>query len=484
MAIFGRSEETSQLDKIFQSHRAEFLVVYGRRRIGKTYLINQYFKNKGIYFELSGQKEAAMATQLDNFALELGDVFYKGKTQQAPQSWNEAFTQLRHQIEKITNSKKVILFFDELPWLATSRSDFLGALDYFWNRYLSRRNNIVLIGCGSAASWMIDNLINNKGGLHNRVTHQIRLLPFNLDQTYHFLKAQNVILNQKQVMEIYMALGGVAGYLIHVKPALSAAQTINDICFGKNGALVSEFYKLYRSLFDHHERHINVIKQLAKTFSGLSQEELFKKAGLPSGGSSSQVIKELEESGFVMQVPEYGGISKGARYRLMDEFSLFFLKWMEKAPNSVISEIEPDYWLKKRTNATWPIWAGYVFENLCLKHIKQLKTGLGIAAVNTLESNWLYRPEKGSQGRGAQIDLIIDRADDVVNLCEIKYCSKEYVVTKQYANQLNQKKELFREITRTKKSLLTTLITPYGGINNSYYLSAIDSQLTMDVFFK
>ena len=249
-------------------------------------------------------------------------------------------------------------------------------------------NNVLLIVCGSAAAWMIDNVINNRGGLHGRVSKEMRLFPFTLAETESFLKARQVVLPRKDIVEIYMAMGGVAQYLMQVEPGQSASQIVNGVCFSRNGYLFKEFEKLYSSLFDNYQKHIDIVRQLAKKGSGLPRSALLKRAGLPSGGTSSKVLKELEMAEFIMKVPVYEEKNATWVYRLSDEYSLFYLHWIEAAPDPSLQGIEEDYWIKKRNSRRWAPWSGYVFEALCLKHVDRIKKALGIGGVSTLSSTW------------------------------------------------------------------------------------------------
>lgn len=484
MGLFaGRKAELKILGDMVASREAELLAIYGRRRVGKTYLISEFFRNKGIYFEFTGIKDARLVEQLANFAVEYSRVFGEGERRPSPPNWMEAMDLIRRGIEKTGNGKKVILFFDELPWLASPKSGFLEALEHFWNRYLSRNKNVIVVICGSAASWMIKNVIYSKGGLHGRVTRKIRLLPFTLSETEEFLTSRNISLGRKQIVELYMALGGIPQYLKCVEKGRSAAQTINDACFSPNGLLFDEFNRLFRSLFDNFETHVSVIRALAQTLSGLVKNELLAKTKLPSGGTSSHVIRELEEAGFIAYMPSFGRQKTGGKYRLIDEYSLFHLVWVAGARRTSIEGVDKNYWLKKQNSKTWNAWAGHAFENICLKHAAKIKSALGISGVGTEESGWSYVPAKGRKEHGAQIDLLIDRADNCINLCETKFHDAEFVVTKEYAKKLENKKRVFKERTGTRKTLFTTLITTYGTAKNEHAVSVVDNDLTMDDLF-
>ncbi len=481
--ILFREKEIQLLDDIRASKSAEFIAIYGRRRIGKTYLISQYFQDKGTYFELTGVYDASLKEQLYNFMVTYNDIFFDTPLSSPPTTWQEAFLLLRKKIETLPKTKKIILFFDELPWLASKRSKFLPALEHLWNRYLSRMPNIILIICGSAAAWMIDNIINNKKGLHNRLTRHIRLLPFTLNETIKFLKAKQIQLAEKDYIELYMILGGVAKYLNLVKPGISVAQIVNELCFSRNGYLFQEFNRLYRSLFDAYEQHVEIIKALSQHHYGLTRAQLITHTGFSSGGGMTRLLRELEESGFIIKVANYGQRKTKVTYRLADEYSHFYLRWIANLTPTKLESIDPDHWLKQHNTQRWNNWAGYAFENLCFKHNQAIKAALGIAGISSSISSWQHTT-KESDKNGAQIDLIIDRADNCINLCEIKFLTGEFTIKKDYAKNLETKKQIFLEQTKTKKSLFTTLITSYGCKQNPYFLSTVQKSLQLTDFIK
>ena len=390
---------------------------------------------------------------------------------------------LHEAIEKVEEGKKIILFFDEVPWLASPRSKFLNALEHFWNRYISRNKNVIMIICGSSASWIIRNIINNKGGLHGRVTRKIRLLPFTLLETEKYLKSRYIELDRKQIINIYMAMGGVPKYLSYIARGKSSAQIINEVCFSLNGGLYNEFDNLYKSLFENYEHHIAVVKALAKAIDGLTKEELLDKVNLASGGSSSRIIEDLVDAGFLIYVPSFNKKKVGGIYRLIDEYSLFYLTWIADNPKIGLESVDSEFWIKQHNTSKWHAWSGCAFESLCLKHIQKIKKALGISGISTIESGWRYLPKKSADQKGAQIDLVIDRADKCINLCEMKYSDVEFVIDKAYVEKLHNKRQVFREQTETTKTLFTTMVTTYGVKKNAHYLSVIDNQLTMDDLF-
>ncbi len=482
LVIAGRQDEIAILNKVLASGEAEFIAVYGRRRVGKTYLVKAFFHDH-ICFEIVGMFNASLKDQLSNFARSLGKASGAGIMPQRPASWQEAFSQLEAWLEspvmKGKRGKKVI-FFDELPWLNTPRSRFLPALENFWNSYGAAKRDLALVVCGSAASWMIQHVVRSRGGLHNRLTRQIRLLPFTLGETERFLKLKKVKLTHMQIVELYMAFGGVPYYLKQAEPGLSTAQIIDGACFTKDGSLRNEYEQLYVSLFEESHYHLKIVGLLAKTRKGVTRNELLSKAGISTGGTATKILSELEESGFIDPWIPFGKQAKDALYRLSDEFTRFHFDWIKP-----LGKNSPGagHWLSLQNKPKKNTWAGFTFEALCLKHVPKIKEALGIASVETTVSSWRYIPEKDSTEKGVQIDLLIDRKDNTINLCEIKFAGARFVINASYAAELHNKTEVFRTITSTRKNIFLTLITPFGLAKNQYATELVTNGVTIEGLF-
>ena len=474
--LIGRDAQQAVLRKALDSDEPELVAVYGRRRVGKTFLVREFYGAR-IRFELTGTHDATLREQLNNFALALAHAAGDDRRPVPPSDWQDAFWQLIRYLEGIRSDAKQVVFFDELPWLASHRSRFLPALEHFWNAWASRQRNLVVVVCGSAASWMIRNVIHQRGGLYNRVTRRVKLYPFSLSETEHYLLSQGVELGRRQILELYMAMGGVPHYLKEVDAGLSAAQNIDRICFAETGLLRDEFDRLYASLFAHPDRHVKVIRSLHRKRQGLTRNELLTAAGLSTGGGSSNVLDQLVESGFVMRCLPFGQRRKEALYRLADEYSLFYLSWIERHQTS-----GQHTWLSRASSPAWRAWSGYAFESICLKHAVQLKRALGIEGVETREACWSHRADDTNRS-GAQIDLLIDRRDDCINLCEMKFAESEFVIDKRYAAELRNKRETFRRMTGTRKTLFLTMVTTYGVRPNSHQKELVASTVEMDALF-
>jgi AAA+ ATPase superfamily predicted ATPase len=484
--IVGRHEEITLLKGKLSSVSAEFIAVYGRRRVGKTYLINQFFSEQtGIYFEQTGLNDGSLQQQLSVFSEQLSQTFYKGISLTPPKNWMEAFQKLTVAIDDLPKNKRVTLFFDELPWLATPKSGFVKALGHYWNTKWTNRKKLILIVCGSAASWMLENIIYSKGGLHNRITAKIPLQPFTLKETAFYLTSLGINLNHQQLLQIYMAIGGIPHYLNAVKKGLSAAQNINSMCFKKNGLLFKEFDSLFHSLYEDPESYINIIRTISKKSQGINRDELIYNSGISSGGYLNTRLRNLEEAGFIISYLPVGHSKRGIHYRVIDEFTLFYLTWIEPMCNKTLgSSVTDHYWESLIKKPAWNSWSGYAFESICFKHIDIIKKVLGLDHIPAFCSSWQYQPTKKKTGdEGAQIDLVFDRDDGCITLCEIKYSEKPYLLTKNYAQDLQKKENIFNKITRNKKQIFWALVSSNGVTSNDVLKKQIDQVITLRDFF-
>ncbi len=473
--VIGREEEKLLLESITANSKADLVAVYGRRRIGKTYLIRNCLQ-KHISFEYSGVHNVETGVQLNRYCQALTNQLNNKIALPVSADWFAAFELTAKLLQKKLRRKKIVFFLDEFPWMQTPKSNFLAAFEQFWNTWACKQPNLAVILCGSAASWMIQNVVRNKGGLHNRITQKIALQPFTLYETEAFLKSRNIQLNRYQVTQLYMAFGGVPHYLEQAAPGLSAAQIIDKACFTKSGFLYNEFTDLYKALFDSADRHFKVIKALAAKPMGLNRNEIIKVCKLQSGGSTTALLEELSASGFITAYIPVGKKIKDSIYKLTDEYSLFYLKFMEANRSG-----GKGTWARLSDTPSWKSWSGFAFESICMKHIPAIKTALGISGIYSETAIWKSRGN--SSNDAAQIDLIIDRRDNCINLCEIKFYENKFILDKRYAAALQQKKRIFKEETKTRKQLFITLLTTTGIQSNEHSLGLIDQHLTIDNLF-
>jgi uncharacterized protein len=474
-SFIGREKEKQILLNALKSGRPELIAVIGRRRVGKTFLIRNVYKGK-IVFEFSGSHDAGMKIQLKNFRNALTEYSRNNDQLKIPGDWTDAFSLLKELICSYREKDNKVVFLDEFPWIETPRSGFIPAFEHFWNSWASMRENLIIIICGSSASWMIKNVVNNKGGLHNRLTSTIRLMPFRLKETELFFKKKGIILDRQQVATLYMIMGGIPFYLNSIHKGESASMYVDRLCFTKDGLLTGEFSNLYHSLFKEAGKHIAVVKTLAKHPEGLTRDALVNQTGVISGGRFSGTLSELEESGFINSYTPFGKTSSSRIYKLVDEFTFFYYRFLEQNLYTGINT-----WLKLSSDHRWKVWSGFAWERLCLKHTEEIKTALGISGV--LSENGIWRTRGDKTKAGAQIDLYINRNDDCINLCETKYYSSKFTIDKNYAKSLERKIDLFRTETGTTRTLFLTFITVKGLKENQYSIALVQKSLTLDSLF-
>jgi AAA+ ATPase superfamily predicted ATPase len=466
--ILARKEELSTLQDLLQSDRSEFLAMYGRRRIGKTFMIRAFFDNTEniLFFKVLGLQDGSIEEQIANFMRQVSDTFFDGVDLTIPKSWNAVFDTLTKVMSRITD-KKIVLFFDELPWMATAKSKLLQNLDYYWNLHWSSNPNIKLIVCGSSASWIINKIIHNKGGLHNRITREIHLSPFTLKETKEFLESKNICLNHSQIIAIYMLTGGIPFYLNHIEAGLSSAQIIEKLAFSKNSFLLQEFGKLFSSLFEKHEIYIEILRAIASVRDGVAQDKLLLMLDKSLRGKGGlEKLKELENADFILSFKPHFHKKRGVYYKLIDEYTLFYLQWIEPIKDTLQErDLQKGNWSELQNTPAWNSWCGYAFEAICYKHIFAIRKKLGLSPT-AIANSWRYVPRKGSSEQGAQIDILFDRKDEAITLCEIKYTKDPFVITKDYADILHRKMTVFKTRTKTKKQLFMAMISANGLKNN------------------
>jgi uncharacterized protein len=467
--IIGRLNEQTELQRYFHSNSSEFVAVYGRRRVGKTYLIREYFNNT-FDFCLTGLANAGMNSQLINFQFAIREAGFTD----APiaKNWLYAFQQLIGMLEKSTNQRKVI-FLDELPWMDTAKSDFMSALEHFWNGWASGRSDIVLIVCGSSTSWMMNKLLNNKGGLHNRITQRLPLRPFTLRECKQFLQSAAISWEAYQITECYMIFGGIPYYWSLLRKGLSLAQNVDNLFFRESGALRNEFANLYAALFRNSNKYTQLAEVMSKKSKGLTRDELIKSGKEKSGGGLSKMLEDLENCGFIRSYLSIGKKSRDRIYQLTDFYTLFYFHFLKSIP-----AIADNHWSTMIDTPQHRSWSGYAFEQVCLAHIPQIRQSLGITGVYCNYATWRG---KGSEN-GAQIDLLIDRNDSVINVCEIKYSIHLFTIDKKYAENLRNKIGVFKEETKTPKSVFLTFITTFGVKQNEYSGMVQNEVILKDLF--
>lgn len=471
--VIGRERETAEFEKYVRSGKPEFIAVYGRRRVGKTFLINQLFNGRMV-FSMTGVLEGNFDEEMDAF-MDAMD-FYGFEIKERPATWMRAFTLLRKALQTLVAAGgECIVFFDEIPCLDTHGSGFAKALGHFWNSWASLYNNMKLIVCGSATTWMIKNIIDSHGGLHDRITHEMKLLPFTLKETEQYLINQGFHWGRLSIVQSYMMFGGVAYYLSLLDASLSLTQNIDKLYFDVNGPLRREYKRLFKTLFRLPEAYLEIVELLAHYKKGLTRAELMQKLGKGSGGNLSDQLDNLLECGLVRKykVREKNIVKgKGSIYQLMDMFSLFHIHFVDKSGS------DSHYWSNHLGTPEMNAWLGLAYERVCLLHTDQIKETLHIDTIASEQYSWRSKESTPA----AQIDLIIDRADDVINVCEIKYSAKEYSLSEDESKKMAYRLETFRRETGTRQSLYLTLITA-SSLAENIYSDDIPVKLTMDALF-
>lgn len=471
--LTGRQDEIRRLEHCMSEENAQLIILYGRRRIGKTYLITEFFDGR-FDFKLTGAYNENRDVQLRHFAEEMSG--HIRQQVEIPQDWPAAFRLLQDYLSSLPKDEKHVVFFDEMPWLDTSHSGFLPAFEYFWNDYGSSVRNLVFIVCGSASSWMTKHIAQNKGGLFNRQTCSLYLRPFTLYETEQYLLSRNIGWSRYDIAECYMALGGIPYYLSLLSPEKSLSDNIDNLFFRKRSELWNEFSQLYRTLFSSSEKYIRIVELLSSKRSGFSRKEIAQQTGFPENGKLSEMLTDLVNSDFIRAEASFGKKQNETKYQLKDYYSWFYFRFIKDQYGR-----DEHFWRNTYSSPAKNAWCGLTFEQVCKDHIPQIKQKLGIAGVLAEESSWKI---KGSEEHnGAQIDLLIDRRDHVINLCEIKYAAEEYVISKETDLDLRNKIGTFLEATKTKKTIQTTMITTYG-VKPNQYSSLINTQVILDDLFK
>lgn len=470
--LIGRIKEQKELEEAYRADESRFIAVYGRRRVGKTFLIRESLKGS-FTFQHTGYYGGKLSDELFEFCASLRE--YGLRDFSRPGNWLEAFELLKDLIRSSAKKRKVI-FLDELSWMDTRSSDFVMALEGFWNGWASARKDILLIVCGSVTSWMLSKIIHNKGGLYNRLSCRIHLQPFSLKECEAYVQSRNIVMNRHQILECYMIMGGIPYYWSFLEKGQSLPQNIDRIFFAKDAPLGQEFAYLYAALFRKPEPYIKIVSALGKKKAGMTREELLQATHLADSGIFSTRLEELENCGFLRKYRRYGMKERNAVYQLLDNFTLFYYKFLEDRPT------DERYWSNQVNMPRVNAWCGLAFERVCLEHVSQMKQALGISGVLSEEYSWACKADSANGVYGSQIDLMIVRKDQVVDLCEMKFSGRTYAVTKKDAEDIRRKSADLLSITGTRYSIHTVLVTPFGMADGSYG-GNIQNVITTDDLF-
>ena len=470
--IIGREKELELLKKIVNDDKSHFVAVYGRRRVGKTFLIREAF-NYRFTFQHSGLYDGSLKDQIFAFEASIRDS--GGQDTTGRKNWLEAFEDLKSLIRN-SNEKRKVIFIDELSWMDTKNSDLIRALENFWNGWASARKDIILIVCASATSWMMSKVIHNKGGLYNRLTEQIALSGFSLAESEEYVKQSGLALTRNQILQYYMVFGGVPYYWRFIEKGKSVQQNIDDTLFAKNAPLKDEFKYLYASIYRNPDLHMKIVQTLGTKKAGMTREEIIINSGMANSGELTVKLDELESCGFIRKYYAYGMKKKNAVYQLIDNFTLFYYQFMKDSPR------DEKFWTNQLNTPMVNTWQGLAFERVCFEHIEQIRKKLGITGVQIDVNSWYCKADKENGIKGAQIDMLIVRRDQIINLCEMKYSGSEFTITEATDSDIRNKIEIFKMTTGSKYAIFPTLITTYGLVDNQYS-GNIQSVITLDDLF-
>lgn len=473
--IIGRHTECERLEKCLKADQAQLVIIYGRRRVGKTFLVNQFFDGR-FDFKLTGAYGEPKETQLRYFALELSRQ--SGQEYSVPKDWIEAFELLREYLSSLSKTEKHVVFLDEMPWMDTQRSGFLSAFEWFWNDWGCAQDHLIFVVCGSATSWMIEKIAENKGGLFNRQTCRLYLQPFSLRETELYLKSRSVDWSRRDIAETYMIMGGIPYYLSLIDPEISFNANIDNLFFRKRAELWDEFDHLYQTLFSNSEQYIKIVEQLSKKRMGLTRSEIAELTKLPVNGNLSRMLNDLTYSGFVRKYAFYGRKTKEMLYQLSDYYTMFYFRFIREGFGK-----DEHFWSNTLDNPARRAWAGLTFEQVCKDHIAPIKKKLGISGVLSEESSWFSSRTDERNNAGAQIDILIDRRDQVINICEVKFSMNEYQIDKDYDQKLRNKVAVFRRETNCKKTIQLSMITTFG-VEKNKYSSIVTNEVLLDDLFE
>ncbi len=474
MKIISRKEEKKDLEYCERSKKSELICVYGRRRVGKTFLVEQTFRD--FAFRAVGLEKGTTKQQLKSFGQRL--IEYGDDIKQTPENWFEAFSRLDkilsgESIRRSLNGKKIV-FLDEFPWFATKKSDFLVAFEDYWNRRGTQDGDLLFIICGSATSWIIKNVIKNTGNMFQRVTKKICVEPFTLAETELFFKDREFDWSREQIAECQMIFGGLPFFFDLMNTSQSLVKNINRLLFDKDALFGDETKKLLDATLSESPIYEKILSKLAFARYGIKKSELQVEIAAPNG-TYGRAVQDLVDCGYVIEYKKKYEEYNPLYIQLVDPFLLFHYHYLSKEKRidsyeDLIGNI-----------GRYDNWRGTAFEILCLNNTASIKSALGIRGVKTECYPWYNSTDKKNER--VQIDMVIERADKITNLCEIKYTNKPFVIDASYEQELIKKRDIFKEKTGTSQALKVIIISA-AGVSGTRYTSYISDIITLDDIFE
>lgn len=408
----GRELELKKLRAIGEADEPSIVVVYGRRRVGKTELLEQAFRHRNI-LKFEGIEGLSEKDQYANAMRQLAK--YVGEdllTKVQITSWSEFFDL----VARYTKEGTWTIYLEELQWLANYESKLLSELKYAWDNQFRRNPKLLLILCGSAPSFMLEKVVHSKA-LYNRSQHEIHLQELSISETKLFLKNRS----DREIFNAYLSVGGIPEYLKWVDKESSVFQGLCTHAFTSGSFFSREFEKIFTSSLANNKHYREIIETLSRC-KFLSREELAEKLKLTSGGTLSILLTDLEKCGFISKYCPYNlsNSSNVIRYAIADNYLHFYFNFIRpiqsKIENGDYNEV-PQSAIKMDSYAKW---LGFAFERWCRKYSRVIAKILGFSGVQYRSGAYFSRATN-KKDPGYQIDLVFDRADKVYTICEMKY---------------------------------------------------------------
>jgi len=473
--LIGRENELQIMEQMMLREEAQLIAVYGRRRVGKTYLVKRFF-NEHYDFSFVGNYKTSTSIQLKLFQEALEQ--YSAVKVRKLKTWYEAFNALKAYLMAL-QKERIVIFLDELPWMDQPKSNFLSAFSFFWNNWACSVKGMKLVTCGSATTWMLDKFVGDRGGFYGRNNRAIYLAPFTLYETEQFLKMRGFAWSRIKITEAYMVFGGIPYYLDMLDATQPLENNIDSLFFKHGTQLRGEYFFLFRTLFNEAPLYHRVVEKLAESESGMTQAELKEQLKLTDGGTLTTCLSNLQKCDFIRMYAGYKKKEREMMYQLTDLFTLFHLHFVRKDNGQ-----DEHFWTNQSDHSR-ENWEGHAFEMVCLHHLPEIKLRLGISGVLTNAYSWTTAARvdsDGSQWKKGQIDLLLQRADGHINVCEMKFCKGEYRITEAYDSRIRERIETFRHHTQTRDTLLCTFVTTFGLVRNEY-AGRVQSQVILEDLF-
>ena len=467
----GRKKELSLLEESYLSSKSEIFTVYGRRRIGKSTLIEIFARQKPNFFSFEGIEGQNSSFQIKHFTEMLKKQLQDPLLSSIQfQSWDAVFTYVSERLmTKTRPNEKIIFFLDEIQWMAAGRSSFISLLKYYWDNYW-KKSNVLMILCGSIASFMVNKVVHSKA-LYGRIDHEILLKGLHPFEAKAFFADKHK--STEEILKYYLILGTIPKYLEYINPSRSFQWNMNKLFFSSHGSMINEIKKIFYSQFKESTIYFDIVKLLKS--GPLALSEICTRLKIKSGGGLKRYLTNLENAEIIRSHVPFNrkANSRLKKYVLSDEYLNFYFKYLE--PNlRIIEESESEKLFETLTKNSFDVWLGFAFEKFCIKHNSWLADLMGFKDDVLIASPYFERKDQRFQ-----IDLVYLRADKVITICEIKHHTKP--LSSKQIGEMQRKLQCLK--IPNGYSIETALISLYGpdkALNDSNYF---DHYVSMDAIF-